>query len=719
MSSNILGIGSSALNAAQIGVATTGHNISNASTPGYSRQVVIQGAAAPQGASFGYVGSGTEVVGINRVYSQFLTAQVQNAQTTNNQLTAYSTQIKQIDSLLANSSAGVSPALQDFFKGVQDVSADPTSSASRQALLSSAQALASRFQGIGSQFSEIRDATNGQITSSVQNINIYASQIASLNDTIEKAQASGSKSANDLLDQRDQAVAELSKEIKVSVVRQGDSYNVFIGSGQSLVIGAKATTLITSSSPTNPSQLEVSAKTPSGVISKLSESSLNGGNLGGLFEFRSTTLNNTENALGRLATNLAATFNTQHELGQTQTGTLGGAFFNVAAPVVTISSANTGSGAATATISDATALKASDYRLQYVQTASPSYKLTRLSDGNVTTFDAPTAPATVTVDGVSIGLSGTPSLNDEFLIRPVANGAAGFSVAITDTASIAVGAPITSSVTNTNNGTGTISAPVINSVAVIPSGVSLTYAAGNLTGFPAGLPVTVTGSGGPTTYPAGTPVPYTAGDQLSFGGVNAKLSAAQLSATPVAIPSPNTTLTYDSATNSLSGFPSPLTVTVVASGTTTTYAPGATIPYTQGAKISYGGISLSISGAPTNGDKFNVSSNVNGVGDNRNALLLGQLQTKTTLDNGTTTYQGAYSQLVSAVGNKAHELAATQSAAASLLEQAVNAQQSESGVNLDEEAANLLRYQQAYQAAGKLIQTASTLFGVLLSLGGN
>jgi flagellar hook-associated protein 1 FlgK len=719
MGLNILGIGASALNAAQIGVATTGNNIANAATPGYSRQVVVQGAVAPQGGSSGFVGSGTEVVAVNRVYSQFLTTQVQNAQTSSSQLSTYSTQIKQIDFLLANSSAGVSPALQDFFKGVQDVSADPSSASSRQALLSSAQALAARFQGIDSQLNEIRAATSGQIISSVQNINVYANQIAGLNDAIGKAQGNGSKSVNNLLDQRDQAVNELSKEVKVFVVRQGESYNVFIGSGQPLVIGDRATSLITTTSLTDSSKIDVSSKAANGVISRLSESSLPGGNLGGLFEFRSTTLDNTQNTLGRVATNLATTFNAQHELGQTQTGTLGGAFFNVAVPVVTQSVSNIGTGAVTATIGDATALAASDYRLQYIQTASPSYKLTRLSDGNVTNFDAPAAPGTVRVDGVDIGLSGAPSVNDEFLIRPVINGAAGFSVAITDKSNIAVGAPIRSSTTSTNNGTGTISAPTVNSVAVIPSGVNLTYTAGNLTGFPAGLPVTVTTGGVPTTYPAGTPVPYAASAQLSFGGVQSSLSAAQLAATPVVIPAPYTTLRYSASTNSFSGFPSPLTVTVVANGTTTTYAPGVPVPYTPDAKISFGGISLAISGAPLNGDVFNVSSNANGVGDNRNALLLGQLQTKNTLDNGTTTYQGAYSQLVSTVGNKAHELAATQSAVAAQLEQAVTAQQSESGVNLDEEAANLLRYQQAYQAAGKLIQTASTLFSVLLSLGGN
>ncbi|MBC7416480.1 MAG: flagellar hook-associated protein FlgK, partial [Herminiimonas sp.] len=301
MGSSILGIGQSALTAAQVGVATTGHNIANATTPGYSRQVVQQSAAGGQDAGFGFVGKGTEVTSVTRVYNEFLTNQVLSAQTSSSQLSTYSTQIAQIDNLLADAKAGLSPALQDFFKGVQDLSSDPNSSASRQALLSSGESLAARFQSIGGQISEIRQGVNGQIGATVTNINVYATQIAKLNDAIEKAQAGGVKSANDLLDQRDQAVALLSKEVKVSVVKQGDSYNVFIGSGQPLVVGTKTTTLYAGSSPTDPSRTEVGSRTSGGVTTLLDEKSLTGGNLGGLFDFRNTTLDVAQNNLGRVA----------------------------------------------------------------------------------------------------------------------------------------------------------------------------------------------------------------------------------------------------------------------------------------------------------------------------------------------------------------------------------------------------------------------------------
>ena len=650
MGSGILSIGQSALNAAQVGVATTGHNIANATTPGYSRQVVLQQAAPGQNAGFGYVGSGTQVASVTRVYNEFLANQVLSAQTSSSRISAYSTQITQIDNALADPNAGVSPALQDFFTGIQNASTDPNSAAARQAMLSSGEALASRFQGLSDRIGETLQGVNGKIGAAVTDINVAASRIANLNDAIEKAQAGGNLKANDLLDQRDQAVSDLSKQIKVSVVQQGESYNIFVGNGQPLVVGTKLTTLVATNSPADPSHVSVAAKTASGIVTQLDESALPGGALGGLFEFRKQTLDVAQNSLGRLATNFAATFNAQHALGQTQTGAPGGAFFNAGAPAISPDARNTGTGTVTASIGNPAALTTSDYQLEYVVAGTPSYKLTRLSDGAVSTFNpASTPPTTVSLDGVDIAIAGTPAAGDRFLIRPVANGAAGFSVAIRDRADIALGAPVATSATTANSGSGTISSGTVDATAVLPV--------------------------------------------------------------------PNATLAYNAGNKTFTGFPLPLDIVVTANGASTTYPPGVPVPYTPGATLAFGGVSVTISGSPADGDTFKVGPNTNGQGDNRNALLLGKLQTAGTLDHGTTTLQGAYSQLVSSVGNKAHELQATGLAASSLLEQSVAAQQSESGVNLDEEAANLLRYQQAYQAAGKLMQTASTLFDVLLSLG--
>lgn len=647
---DILSIGKSALNAASVAISTTGHNIANAATPGYNRQVVLQAAVAGQNMGFGFIGKGTEITDVRRIYNDFLGNQILSAQTSKSQLDTYYTQIRQIDNMMADSSVGLSPALQDFFKGVQNVSAAASSAASRQSLLSSADTMVARFQSMDAQLNEIRQGVNDQIVTSVTAINTYARQIAQLNDAIEMALGAGDgKRPNDLLDQRDLAIAELSKEIKVSVVKQGNSYDVYIGNGQPLVVNANTYDLKAVQSPTDPSRMML-AYEKGGATTILSETGLSGGNLSGLLEFRNETLDVAQNALGRVAIALASDFNAQHRLGMDLNGDLGEDFFTVAQPLVNASSRNQGSGNATAAIVDASALTTSDYQLQF---DGSKYTVTRMSDGTKTVLAPSAFPATI--DGVEFGVAAiTPSSGDTFMIRPTANGAAGIGVAIRDVAKIASAVPIRTAATSTNAGTGTISAGTVDTnfaLATVASPITLTFdegPPGTLTGFP-NVPVNVTVNG---VAVAGSP-----------------------------------------------------------------FAAGAPVTYTDGATISFAGISFTLSGTPTDNDQFTIASNAGGVGDNRNMLLLGALQAANTIGGKTTNYQGAYSQLVNLIGNKTAELEASSTAADQLLTQAIESQQAESGVNLDEEAANLIRYQQAYQAAAQVMRTASDLFDTLLSIG--
>ncbi|MEO7480611.1 MAG: flagellar hook-associated protein FlgK, partial [Sulfuriferula sp.] len=465
MASNILSIGQSALAAAQAGISTTGNNIANAATPGYSRQVVVQGSALSQNLGYGFLGQGTQVETIKRIYNDFQAGQVRATQSTNSSQSTYATQLQQVDNMLADPSAGLSPALQGFFKGVQDLAANPASVPSRQAALSSGQSLAARFQSLNDQLTQMNQGVNSQISSSVGVINTYAQKIAQLNNSITLAQgAANGQPANSLLDQRDQLLSDLSKEIQTSVVKQDDGkYNVFIGNGQPLVIGSQTYALKTAVSPTDPGRAEVAyATNGSSVI--MGENSLGGGTLGGLLAFRSQSLDPAQNALGRVAIGLASDFNAQHRLGQDLNGNLGGNFFTVASPRVAASYGNTGTGVLNATISNASALTASDYRLNYDGT---NYQLTRATDGAVTTFSS----FPQTIDGVSLNISGTPAAGDSFLIRPTVDGAKSISVAISDPALIAAAAPIRSTASSppirstssaTNTGTGTVGTASVN-----------------------------------------------------------------------------------------------------------------------------------------------------------------------------------------------------------------------------------------------------------------
>ncbi|MDP9109467.1 MAG: flagellar hook-associated protein FlgK, partial [Pseudomonadota bacterium] len=214
---SILGIGQSGLAAAQVGITTTGHNIANAATPGYSRQLVLQNSAGGQLTGVGFVGQGTEVSSIQRVYDDYTATRVNSSETSKAAFDTYNAQIGQINNLLADSATGLSPALQDFFSKVQGVAGNPNGAAERQTLLSSAGGLAARFQSLDGQLSQISEGVNKQITGSLTNINSYSQQIAKLNDAIEKATAGANGvPPNDLLDQRDLIVTQLSNEVKVS-----------------------------------------------------------------------------------------------------------------------------------------------------------------------------------------------------------------------------------------------------------------------------------------------------------------------------------------------------------------------------------------------------------------------------------------------------------------------------------------------------------------------
>lgn len=652
--------GLSGLNAAQAALVTTGHNTANVNTPGYSRQSAqVATAGGVYRASVGFFGSGAEVVDVTRSYDAYLASQLNQAQSLNQSLTTYYTQISQIDNLLANQKAGLAPQLQSLFTNIQAVANTPADPAARQQLISSAQAAANQFRSMDQYLSGLNNTTNDQISGTVDQINSYAEQIASLNKQVALlSNASGGQAPNDLLDQRDQLVNQLGLLVGTKlVVQDGGQYNITIGNGQSLVLGDSASKLAAVRSAADPSRMAVAVVNAAGMAVQMPDSMLTGGMMGGLMQFRSETLAPAQNALGRIAIALSDAFNAQHKLGIDLNGALGGNFFSQASPGLLANSRNTGNLVMTPSFSNTSQLTTSDYRLDVG--AGPSYTLTRLSDNQVIPMTAGfpgAAPAnTTTFDGVTLTLaSGAGAPGDSFLIQPTRTGARDLTVLVSDPAKVAAASPVVTGNTAANQGSGKISAGKVDAA-----------------------------------YPA----------------------------TPLAA---KVTLTYDAATNQLSGFPAGAAVTVTrADGTpdpASPYAPGASVSYTPGATLSFNGISLTISGAPANGDSFTVDKNTGGISDGSNALLLGALQNKKTMGGGTASFNDSYAQLVSSVGNKARQIQIAGTAQTSLATQIRSAQQSVSGVNQDEETANLLMFQQMYQANAKVIQTASTMFDAVLGI---
>ena len=669
MGSGIFGIGTSALQTAQFGLATTMHNIANANTNGYNRQRIIQVPNVAVLTGSGYVGQGSHVATIERIYSSYLTKQVNAAQTTVSGLETYANLIGELNNLLMDEDAGLASALNGFFTGVQQVSADPSSTASRQVMVSSAEALVGRFQMLQGQVDAQRQNINEQIQGNISSINTYAKEIATLNTQIIVAESSNNQQANDLRDQRDLLIAELNKQVSVQTTTNSNgSLNVFFGNGQPLVVGAQATKLAAVPSSVDASRLTVGMVTASGT-QELPESLIAGGSLGAVLQYRSETLDKVASQMGQIAASLALTFNAQHALGQNLLGDiLGDAnfvadFFKLKEPTVSANLHNpAGSADVSASFSPVsysddgtfyTNLTASDYRLDFDGT---NLTLTRLSD-NTSWSAASVAGLNVAIEssqqgsqGFTIAATGTFVAGSSYLIQPTRNAAQGIGVnsqISQDVRQIAAAAPVRASAGSANAGSASISMGSVQTGYAAPvagTPVTLTYSGGNLTGFSA-FPVTVTVDGNVSTYS------------------------------------------------------------------------GPTVPYTSGASYTFSGMSFTISGAAQNGDTFVIEKNVNGVSDNRNALLLGTLQTQKTMLGNTASYGTSYAQLVSEAGTTGSEVKTVLAAQTTLLTNMQNTRDSLSAVNLDEEAAKLLEYQQAYQAAAKMLEVASTLFDSILALG--
>ncbi|MDB5805670.1 MAG: flagellar hook-associated protein FlgK [Betaproteobacteria bacterium] len=625
---SILNIGVSGLNAAQAGIATTSHNISNVNTPGYSRQQTVQSTNTPQFSGIGYVGQGVDINTVRRQYDSFLTTQARTAQSASSQLSTQSSMLQNIDNLLADNQMGLTPVMNDFFSAVSTLASNPSDPAARQAMISAGQTLSTRFSSLSGQLSSMRDQTNATISQSVSTINSLTDQIAKLNNSIAAASGNANAPPNDLLDQRDSLLRDLSKEISVSVVPANDgSLSVFMNNGQALVLGGQQTKLQAQADPGDPENTAVGMMV-GGQFKPYSDSSIGGGKLGGALAFRQS-LDGAANGLGRLAISLGQGFNAQHDVGQDLNGNLGTDFFSVGTPLALTNANNSGNAQIGASISNVGALTTSDYKLGFDGT---NYTVTRLSDKTQQVF--PSLPQTV--DGVTIGVtSGSMAAGDSFIIQPTRSGASSIDTLVTDPARVAAALPVRASIANANTGTGTM----------------------NVTGV---------------TPPA-----------------NANLRQA------VSIV-----------------FTSPTTFNVVGTGTGNPTG----LTYTPGMQISYNGWNATLSGTPANGDTFNVGTNSNASGDNGNANALAGLQLAKLMGGGTASINDAYSQMVGDIGSQTHAAQIGAAAQATVLTNADSAQQGVSGVNLDEEAANLLKYQQAYQAASKVISTANSLFDSILSI---
>ncbi|AUV00789.1 flagellar hook-associated protein FlgK [Phytobacter ursingii] len=447
---NLINTAMSGLSAAQAALNTTSNNISSYNVTGYTRQTTVLNAANSTLGAGGWIGNGALVTGVQREYDSFITNQLRAANTQSSSLTTRYNQMSKIDNMLSGSTNTLATALQGFFSSVQTLVSNAEDSSSRQSVLGKADGLVNQFK-VADQYLRDQDKqVNTSISSSVDQINNYTSQIANLNDQISRLTAvGGGASPNDLLDQRDQLVSELNSIVGVEVsVQDNSTYNITMANGYTLVQGSTSRQLAAVASSDDPSRTTVAYVDPTAGNIEIPEKLLTTGSLGGVLTFRSQDLDKTRNTLGQLAYAFADAFNAQHKQGYDVDGDAGTDFFTIGTPATLSNAKNTGTGALTATISDRTQVQATDYKLIKTDTG---WNVTRLAD-NTAFAVAPDASGNLSFDGLTISVSGTANKNDSFTVKPVVNAITNMSVAITDESKIAMASSSTSGKSDNTNG---------------------------------------------------------------------------------------------------------------------------------------------------------------------------------------------------------------------------------------------------------------------------
>ncbi|MCK7248979.1 flagellar hook-associated protein FlgK [Enterobacter kobei] len=416
--SSLINSAMSGLSAAQSALNTVSNNISSYNVAGYTRQTTVLGASNSTLTGGGWVGNGVYVSGVQREYDAFITNQLRAAQTQSSGLTTRYQQMSKIDDVLSDTTNSLSTTLQDFFKSLQTLVSNAEDPAARQTVLGKADGLVNQFKTNDQYLRDQDSQVNTAISSSVEQINNYAKQIANLNDQISRLTGVGAGSSpNDLLDQRDQLVSELNQIVGVEVaVQDGGTYNVSFGNGYSLVQGSKANQLAAVKSSADPTRTTIAYSDEVSGNVEIPEKMITTGSLGGLFTFRSEDLDKARNNLNQLALAFADAMNKQHEAGFDANGDAGGKLFDFGSPAVVTNSRNTGTAAMTATVADSTKVQATDYKLQFNGT---DWTITR-SDKTSFTM-APDASGNLSFDGLSVNVTGSANAKDSFTVKPVSD----------------------------------------------------------------------------------------------------------------------------------------------------------------------------------------------------------------------------------------------------------------------------------------------------------
>ena len=667
---SLLNVGARALLANQVALQTTGHNIANVNTAGYSRQSVVMQTVPGQFTGSGYIGKGVEVATILRNHNELLTRQAAAAQAVQAADATRAERVSQMQDVFGGGKSGLGAAITDMLNSLGDVVAMPTDLTSRTVTLTRMDEMAARMRNSSEQLQEISYSVAEQLKTDVVRINQLATGIAGVNEQIARVKGNG-QTPNDLLDRRDQLIRELNQYVQTTQIPADDgTLGVFVGGSQTLVLGANAARLSVGESQLFPgSQRQTLYFNPPGAQPvELNEDMLGGGQTAGLLRFANQDLTEGRNLLGRLALSIGSTLNYQQSMGLTLDGKSGPPLFSLPASVP---GSTAGAGRGQIDLGDPTRFTparfaASDYEVRFGDTP-PAGVVTRLSDGTTTTFTDLNALREQQIDGLTFDFSVPGNANERVLFQPFNGAATNVQMRVTSPRDLAAANPVNAAMGTSNGGSLQL------------MGLAATGLEWNAAALPAAR---VEASGQVTPPAAGTRVLLTFnGDGTYSVGGNTHAPLDMNARPPVEMPGP-------------------------------------TYPYTPGQAIHVDGWSITLQGAPKAGDTVAVGNALDPqFGDifTRNAgnasALMGLRDAKmfdeASLSDG-------YASLMAQVGTRTQSALYAANLSESVASNLEASRTAVSGVNLDEEAARLIQYQQAYQASAKMLQVAQTIFDNLI-----
>lgn len=688
MSVNLYGLGVQGLLVAKQSLDTVGHNIANVNTEGYSRQGTVQISSGGQQFGNGFAGLGTQIDDVVRSFDKFSFVDLQSNTSNLNYNQFFLDSVTRVDQVVSDNDTSITSILGQFFSAFNTVSDNPNSLESRNHLIEVSKSMTSTFSRLNDQLELQYRSLNNDVENIAQEMTALAKNLAETNAEIQQVWDNGSKHLpNDLLDQRDRIILEISEYTDVStVVQDNGAINLFVGTGQPLVLGHNAFKVEAIVDATDNSKLEL-ALTSKGTTQRL-RGELMGGKIQAVYNFRDNVLDTTFNQLGQTAIGIGHLINEQQKQGLDLNMQVGANFFNDVNSVNAMAQralpTDDGLGEATlgVQIEDVSLLTADDFELKVLSYAAGppetvQFQLTNLGDGTQLTLPAAGAQDltvsrnidvaqygfSINVDAVSV--TDPLQVDKRFELRPTHFGAQRFETQITDSSLVAAAGNqilITEGATNTG-----VSKSRITQITA-PNDIN----------YPSPEDLTTT--------------PVTPAKGLRIEVVEAPLG----------------TFTYQ-VLDANTGVPIEEPPGTPLTGLAFT-APQQT--------ISHAGFDIEIAiedTAALDSYTFTLDYNETGAGSNENALVMSAFQTDKTLNKGRSTFQDNYALMSSDIGTITSSAEVRVQSSEVLYEQASNRVTSYSGVNLDEEAADLLKYQTAYNAAAKIVSIADELMETLLT----